>query len=393
MCSPTELAACARESSLADLVPERPIEATGEPITIGMVNQENTPAGSFPELSRTAQAFVEWINAELGGVDGRPLRIELCNTTFSAEGSTACGSQFAQAGVVAVLGGIDVFGNAIDVLQRAGIPYVGGIPISTQSMASPTSFQFSGGTWGAAVAFATHAADEGAKRVSIVYGEFGSITEAARYGEATLRDRGVEVQLVPYPIVATDLGAPLQAAWATKPDAVLVLAADTGCGAAYSAARTLGITAQLYFTGACAAPAITDAAGDDATDGVLYNVEGPVNPKDPDPDTALYNSVMAAYADDLNPVGAATVSARSIVDLYAAMRKIGAADLSSSRLTSTLRAAVDESSFMGHPYTCDGKQLAGVPAACAPQQILVRMDRGELRQVGDWIDVGAAYPG
>ena len=33
--------------------------------------------------------------------------------------------------------------QAIDVLQRAGIPYVGGIPISTQSMASPTSFQFS----------------------------------------------------------------------------------------------------------------------------------------------------------------------------------------------------------------------------------------------------------
>jgi branched-chain amino acid transport system substrate-binding protein len=99
VCDAQHLLDCARASSIADLVPDESTPATGEPITIGMVNQENTPAGSFPELSRSAQALVDFVNEDLGGVDGRPIRLEVCNTGFSAEGSTACGQRFVEAGV------------------------------------------------------------------------------------------------------------------------------------------------------------------------------------------------------------------------------------------------------------------------------------------------------
>ena len=374
-------------------MPAQPTEATGEPITIGMINQENTPAGSFPELSQAAIGFVDWINEELGGVDGRPLALEVCNTGFSAEGSTACGQRFAQAGAPVVLGGIDVFGNAIDVLRDNDVPFVGGIPVSMQSMKSANSFQWSGGTWGATVAFAQHAASEGAKKVAIVYGDFGSIAEGARFGEQTLAADGVAVQMVPFPIVATDLATPMQAAWSGEPDAIFVLAADTGCGAAYNAVRTIGITATMYYVGACAAPNITEAAGPEVVDGAIFNVEGPVQPDDPDPDVALYNSVMATYAPDLNPVGAATVSARSMMNLYVVLRSLGADGITSAAITDELRASSEASSFMGHPYTCDGEQLADLTATCAPQQILITSEDGELSQIGGWIDVRAAYPG
>src|SRR5690606_5592851 len=109
------------------LVPDSPTAADGEPFRIGMVNQENTPAGSYPELSQAVQAAVEYVNSQLGGLDGRPIEVEVCNTEFSAEGSTACGQRFVEDGVPVVLGGIDVFGNAIDVLVDNDIPYVGGI--------------------------------------------------------------------------------------------------------------------------------------------------------------------------------------------------------------------------------------------------------------------------
>ena len=62
-----------------------------------MINQENTPAGSFPELSQAVQAAIEFVNTELGGVDGRPIELEVCNTEFTAEGSTSCGQQFVEA--------------------------------------------------------------------------------------------------------------------------------------------------------------------------------------------------------------------------------------------------------------------------------------------------------
>lgn len=128
----SDLLGCARASTLGELVPAEPTKATGEPIELGMINQENTAAGSFPELSGADQAGIAFINEQLGGVDGRPIELEVCNTKFSPEGSTACAQQFSEAGVPAVLGGIDVFGNAVDTLEANGIPYVGGIPVSAE---------------------------------------------------------------------------------------------------------------------------------------------------------------------------------------------------------------------------------------------------------------------
>ena len=42
-----DLFACAQDTVLADYLPAEPTKATGEPIVLGMVNQENTAAGSY----------------------------------------------------------------------------------------------------------------------------------------------------------------------------------------------------------------------------------------------------------------------------------------------------------------------------------------------------------
>mgnify|MGYP001550479132 FL=1 len=63
-------------------VPDTPVAAEGESIKIGMINQENEVFGDFPELRQAAAAAVEWVNAELGGVGGRPLELLACNTNF-----------------------------------------------------------------------------------------------------------------------------------------------------------------------------------------------------------------------------------------------------------------------------------------------------------------------
>ena len=395
-CSAEQLEQCARESSIADLVPDEPVAADGEPFRIGMVNQENTPAGSFPELSQAVQAAIEYVNAELGGLDGRPLEIEVCNTEFSAEGSTACGQRFVEADMPVVLGGIDVFGNAIDVLADNEVPYAGGIPISTQSVQAENSYQWSGGSWGAAVAFAEHASKElDAERVAVVYGEFGSITEAAEYARTVLERNGVETQLVPYPIVATDLVSPMQAAASTDPDAIFVLAADTSCKAGFEAIATLGLDAQKYFVGACAAPTIIDSVDPASTEGTIFNVEGPISrtSPEPDPDFTLYEGVLAEYSDGLDPVGAGTVSFRAFMNLYTVLRELGADGATPAAITDALAAKVDAPSYMGHPYTCDREQFEGLPAMCSPQQILGRMEDGDLQQLGSWYDVGAIYAG
>ena len=390
-CTEDDLVGCARRSTLGDLVVDHPSKATGEPILVGMVNQENTPGGSYPELSAAATAGVEFVNEELGGVGARPIRLEVCNTGFSAEGSTTCGQQFVEANAVAVLGGIDVFGNAVDVLDDNGIPYVGGIPVSDASVRSDHSYQWSGGSWGAAVAFADYATRElKVERVSIVYGEFGSITESAEFARKVLEARGVTVTMVPFPILATDLGSPLGVAAAARPDALFVLAADSGCQAGFDGIAALGLDVASFYVGACASPAIISAAGAKATEGAYFNVEGPVSGQR-NADFDLYASVIRAYGPKgLDPVGAGTVSYRSLMNLYRVLRGIDGAPTARA-IDEALAAQRGAPSYAGHVSTCDGEQFADLTAMCSPQQIVVQMEDGELVQRGDWIDVGAVY--
>jgi branched-chain amino acid transport system substrate-binding protein len=405
-CEGRDLLTCARATTLAPLVPDAPLTASGEPVVLGMINQENTPVGSFPELSGAVQAAVRFVNAELGGLGGRPIAVEVCNTNFSAEGSTACGQRFAEAGVPVVLGGIDVFGNAIDVLEANGVPYVGGIPVSSQSARSSGSFQWSGGTWGATIAFAEHATSVlNADTVAIVYGDFGSISDAADYGRRVLESRGVTTRMVPHPIISTDLTSPLTAAAAANPDAVIVLGADTGCKAAFDAVAVLGISVPVFYTGACVSPAIIASVPTSSTDGATFNVENPVDSGDADDtsDFELYARVLDVYGNGLNPVGASTVTFRSFMNLYAVLVGLvadgtsnGATDdgtIDAAAVIAALRSQRQTPSFMGHPYTCDGQQLVGLPALCSPQQILVRTSDRTLEQISDWIDVGAIYAG
>ncbi|WP_426574670.1 ABC transporter substrate-binding protein [Aquihabitans sp. McL0605] len=387
-CDGKALLACARRSTIGPYVPDAPTKATGAPIELGMINQENTAAGSYPELSQAVQAGVEFINQELGGVNGRPIHVDLCNTEFSAEGSTSCGQKYVEAKVPAVLGGIDVFGNAIDTLEQNGIPYIGGIPVSTQSVTDANSFQWSGGTWGATVAFSWYAAHVlHAKKVSIVYGEFGSITDSAKVGQQVLERSGVKVQLVPYPILATDISSALNAAAATKPDALFVLAADTGCKAGFDGVSSLGITATPFYVGACASPSIVDEAGPAKTNGAIFNVEGPVGQHPPNPDFVLYSAIIEKYGKGLDPVGAGTVSFRSLMNLFSIMSQLDGA-ITPAAITAELKAQTGAPSFSGHDYTCDGEQFPDLPAMCSPQQILAQMHDGTLKQLGDWIDVG-----
>jgi len=166
-----------------------------------------------------------------------------------------------------------------------------------------------------------------------------------------------------------------------------VLAADTGCKAGYDGIASLGIKATAFYVGSCAAPSIVNEAGPAKTNGAIYNVEGPVGTKPPNPDFVLYSAVIEKYGDGLDPVGAGTVSFRSLMNLYVILNQLDG-DITPEAITEALQSQVDAPSFSGHPYTCDGKQYPGLPAMCSPQQVLAQMEDGTLSQLGDWIDVG-----
>jgi branched-chain amino acid transport system substrate-binding protein len=381
------VAAHAGESWFLGEVPASatPADDSLDPIVLGMINQENTPLGSFPEVRAAAEAAAAWVNAELGGVDGRPVEIRSCITSFDVEQSQSCALELQQQGVVALVGGVDVTSNgSYPVIEQNGLAVVGGIPANLVEQRSPNAFFFSGGGAGAAAAFMADAADKGATTVALAYGEFESFEVAARtYGAAVGESLGLDVELIPFSLFATDYLPVLTKAQEVGADAIIVLAADTACVPLMQTAVDLGLDAQLYLTGACAAESILDAAGETAV-GPIFNSEGPVSQDDTE--GQLYQEAVDRYATE--PAGGAgTVGFRGFMNLYALLRELGADGVSSEALIELARSAVDRPSFWGHPYTCDGQQVPGLPALCAPQQILF-----ELPAVGedpvaatDWI--------
>lgn len=381
---------CVPDGSLiSDLVRDVATAASGTPIKIGTINQDTGAAGAFPELTVADRVALEFINTELDGVDGHPLELVACDTRFSPDLSLQCAQQMVDEGVVAVVGGIDIWGDGIAVLEDNGIPYVGGIPVSFNAARSPVSFQFSGGIWGAVLGEANYAVDElGASRVSIIHAEFPPITDAAAYGQRYLDGAGVEVKVVTVPPIGADMVSAINEAAEGDPDAIIALTADSGCVPTMQTARQLGLDAVLMLTGACAAPKIVESAGD-AVEGRIFNLEAELDRDSPD--NALYLAIGDKYGPrfDYEVQSAGTVSFRAVMNLYVALREIGADAITPAAILDYFRVAEQRPSFFGHPYTCDGEQLAGLPALCAPQQTLGRIEDGAIVQVSDWIDVGS----
>ena len=48
------------------------------PVRIGLLNQENDPVGSFPEIRLGIEGAVAYINTELGGIGGHPIELVTC---------------------------------------------------------------------------------------------------------------------------------------------------------------------------------------------------------------------------------------------------------------------------------------------------------------------------
>jgi len=105
-------------------------EATGEPFVIGVQNLEGDPAGSFPEYSLGVQAAVDYVNTELGGLQGRPIEIELCKSIVAPDDSQRCANELSASGVEMAISTLNFFGNHFSIYQGSDIPVVVGTPIT-----------------------------------------------------------------------------------------------------------------------------------------------------------------------------------------------------------------------------------------------------------------------
>lgn len=120
-------------------------EPSGEPIRIGVQNLEGDPNGSFPEYSLGVQAAADYINAELGGLGGREIEIELCKSIVSPDDSQRCANELSASGVDMAISTLNFFGNHFAIYQGSDIPVIVGTPITLADFTSEGVYSIGAG--------------------------------------------------------------------------------------------------------------------------------------------------------------------------------------------------------------------------------------------------------
>ncbi len=364
----------------------------GKPVVIGMINQENTPAGSFPEIRQAEIAAVGYVNKK-GGISGHPLVLKTCITDGTPATSASCANQMVANHVLAVSIGID-FGTSgsLPVLTKARIPMIGGDPLLSPELTSKNAIFFVGGS---ADAFPDQDAYIGrvlkAKKVSIIYTSNPAGTAAATtFGQNLLIKAGVPasgIKLVGAPADATDFTPAVTAAAADNPDVIMVLFAALGCSRIMQAKESLGVTAKMFYPGSCLDKSVVQAGGAGANNAYFNSEMVPYNALG-NGQVRLYRSVMTAKYGKSAVISAySQLGFQSVMNLAAVMGKMGnPARLTGPKILKKFKTLKNEPSFMAHSYTCNPVPLSMFPSVCNYQNRIVRYSNGNVIDVyHNWI--------
>lgn len=121
-------ATTAAEETPATTAAEEVAPPTGTPIKIGLVYSETgRTASTYGMTDGVANAWAEWVNTEMGGVNGHPVEIVAADGQSTGEGAVSAASELIAAGVVGIVVQDSTAENAIaETITAAGIPMIGG---------------------------------------------------------------------------------------------------------------------------------------------------------------------------------------------------------------------------------------------------------------------------
>lgn len=370
-----------------------PNTATGDPIVFGVLNLETGPV-TFPETVQAEQAAVDYVNEYLGGIGGRPIKLATCATDGQPATSAKCANQLLDENPVAIIGATDTGSpGAIEVWRRAGLAYIGGVPFTPVEQNYENAVIFSSASVGDPAAASVYAAQQlGAKTAAVIYTSDTQGTASAQgYIIPTMKAAGVkQVTEVTIPPTSSDVASAVATAVAANPD-VIYLVTPAACPNVLSSLLQLGNQAAVFGIDPCTSPAAIAGSGGGAEG--MYFASPTVSPFGPDPDAQLFMAALGKYAPADIPIDSLTaVGFQTIINLQAALADFDAADLTTEKILAAFRTGSDVPNFMGHPYTCDGKQLNGASAVCDSNQRINQIKDGHPVEILDeWISAGDYY--
>ncbi|GAA1838562.1 hypothetical protein GCM10009836_16980 [Pseudonocardia ailaonensis] len=203
---------------------------------------------AFPAFAAGFDAGVKYVNEELGGVNGNPLKSTLCASDGTPDGAVNCGNQFVQSNVVLSVLGFDYGADGIlPVLKAAGVAEFGYQAITPgMNNAVGQAFFASPSTQEAYSAAVVAQQGLGVKSLATVLPDLPPMHEYFETVVAPAAQRlGVGIRAFYYPATGPDWASFASSVVATQPDGVTLYVGDADALAAVPAFRGTGFTGVL----------------------------------------------------------------------------------------------------------------------------------------------------
>jgi branched-chain amino acid transport system substrate-binding protein len=244
--------------------PSGPADESLDPVVIGMINMdEGTP--SYPGVSTGVDAAAELVNAELGGIQGRPVEIRHCNVGVDQASNQECAQEFANDDEVGAVVHGYVFGSSFvyPVLESAAVPVLLQTPLTAPDFEAANAFGYQGGNAGGTAGTAAYAARFlEAEDIVILGADNDALRAAVETIEGLPSLEGVDVSTTYIPDTAADVTADVQASGAAEADAVLALVNAPQCVQVAQTLSDLGVEAPIVSVSTCAVPSTLEDAPD-----------------------------------------------------------------------------------------------------------------------------------
>ena len=362
---------------------------SGKPLTVFWVNEEGASAtASSPESFEAAEAAVDYVNKNLGGVKGRPLSLIHCATLGTQTSAITCANDAVDAKPDVYIKGVETANApAVPIITGAGIPYVTLNAGDPDELTTKDTFSLSAGYAAQLAPVIPYLKSKGIKSIGVIYTNVPSLSSILGQGSSTqklaAKDK-IKYTSVPAAITTGDLTPAYSALLADKVGAIYVVTDAQQCAAALAARSSLDDTTPLFVASACNVQSVLSTVPESVTAGMIVALQD-TSTVTSDPDTRIYLKAMKLYEPAANIGGFAPTGFESIIDFYRAM--LTAPDprkLDPASIISTLDSAKNVPLFMGggKTFTCDHEAFPTSPSVCTGAAFLAKYSYGKYSLVG-----------
>ena len=322
-----------------------------DPVKIGLIAQDEE-LFSAPEVRSAVQAYVDYANAELDGVNGHPIELDVCGAGDSPESHVACVQQFANDDTISIVinGGLPGLGTAsTEALSNEGVPTIA-LGNDFPDYFWPGVAINDPGLPGLAQVFFVYASqNRGLTEMSLFIADDPAFLPFIPVLEAIADANGIALsESIPLGF-EPDLTGPVSAANVDSEGWLFVLADGAQCSAAAAAVETVGYEGQLFGNDLCLGEELVASGDIDGWAGPIVSAMPTTNGEDAEEIARIVDT----YGGDMQKAGLAGWA-------------FGSADMARDILAQAGAGDADRASVLGVMETYSSSDILGMPPITCP---------------------------